>query len=218
MMDDLLERMIDPAPPQRDAPRRRRLWTTVAILGLAAVGVTSLTTSALFTDRDETTSAIQTGTIDLNSSQLDFVLPAGDLKPLDTVYAPVTVTNDGSLGFQYAISLLAEDTDTTPAPPATGTSTLSDELTLTLYAMLNAGDTCDAAGVGSLDLLQTVSGLPTVSTPLVGTPGTQSGANRKIGAGGSQDLCVQVDVADVGNEFQGTATDVTLQFDAIQLP
>ena len=111
-MDDLLERMIDPAPPQRDTPRRRRLWSTVAIVGLAAVGVTSLTTSALFTDKDSTTSAISTGTIDLTSSQLDFVLPAGDLKPLDTVYSPVTVTNDGSLGFQYAISLLAR----TPTP------------------------------------------------------------------------------------------------------
>ena len=63
-----------------------------------------------------------------------------------------------------------------------------------------------------------MTGLPTTSTPLVGTPGTQSVNNRKISAAGSQDLCVQVDVADVGNEYQGTATDVTLQFDAIQLP
>ena len=54
MMDDLLQEMIDPAPAHHDAPRRRRLWTTVAIVGLAAVGATTLTTSAIFTDNDAT--------------------------------------------------------------------------------------------------------------------------------------------------------------------
>jgi len=45
VMDDLLQEMIDPAPAPRDAPRRRRLWMTVAIVGLAVVGVTKLTTA-----------------------------------------------------------------------------------------------------------------------------------------------------------------------------
>ena len=65
MMDDLLQEMIDPAPVHRDAPRRRRLWTTVAIVGLAAVGATTLTTSAIFTDNDSTSADIETGTVDL---------------------------------------------------------------------------------------------------------------------------------------------------------
>ena len=49
MMDELLEEMIEPAPTRQDAGRRRRLWATGSVLALAAVGVTSLTTSALFT-------------------------------------------------------------------------------------------------------------------------------------------------------------------------
>ena len=43
MIDDLLQDMIDPAPAPRDKPRRRRLWATVAIVGLSVVGATSLT-------------------------------------------------------------------------------------------------------------------------------------------------------------------------------
>ncbi len=39
MMDDLLEEMVNPpAPAQADRARRRRLWATVTIVGLAAVG------------------------------------------------------------------------------------------------------------------------------------------------------------------------------------
>ena len=65
MMDDLLQEMIDPAPVHHDAPRRRRLWSTVAIVGLAAVGATTLTTSAIFTDNDATSATIESGTVDL---------------------------------------------------------------------------------------------------------------------------------------------------------
>ena len=65
MMDDLLQEMIDPAPVHPDAPRRRRLWSTVAIVGLAAVGATTLTTSAIFTDNDSTSATIESGTVDL---------------------------------------------------------------------------------------------------------------------------------------------------------
>ena len=57
MMDDLLHEMINPAPAPRDGARRRRLWTTVVIVGLAAIGATTLTTSAIFTD-DDATSAV----------------------------------------------------------------------------------------------------------------------------------------------------------------
>lgn len=49
-MDELLEEMITPAPSPTEVARRRRLYSSVAIIALAVVGVTSLTTSALFTD------------------------------------------------------------------------------------------------------------------------------------------------------------------------
>ena len=53
-MDDLIREMLE---PERPAPgvvaRRRRFVATTTIIGLAAIGVTSLTTNALFTDQDD---------------------------------------------------------------------------------------------------------------------------------------------------------------------
>ena len=53
MMDDLLQEMIDPAPQRADVSRWRRLGATAAIFALAGLGITSLTTNALFTDFEQ---------------------------------------------------------------------------------------------------------------------------------------------------------------------
>ena len=54
MMDDLLQEMIDPAPVHRDARPSSSPLDHGGIVGLAAVGATTLTTSAIFTDNDST--------------------------------------------------------------------------------------------------------------------------------------------------------------------
>ena len=120
MIDDLLEDMVDPAPSPQAVARRRRVWATGTILALAAVGVTSLTTSALFTDEDELTRTFSTGTVVLDAGGAELPVPAEGLAPGSTVVAPVTLVNAGSLALRYAVSVSARSTSTLPpaAPPA----------------------------------------------------------------------------------------------------
>src|SRR5690554_1798451 len=109
-MDDLIREMLE---PERPAPgvvaRRRRFVATLSIIGLAALGVTSLTTNALFTDGDDTSRGnFVTGTVDISASEGEFSAPAGNAAPGDTHYTPFEVTNSGTLELRYAIVLQAE--------------------------------------------------------------------------------------------------------------
>ncbi|MGN8244812.1 TasA family protein [Cellulomonas soli] len=224
MIDDLLQEMIDPAPAPRDKPRRRRLWATVAIVGLSVVGATSLTTSALFTDNDTVNAAITSGTVDIAGGDLTFTMPSGGLAPGDAVVAPVTVDNDGSLELRYAVRYsAAAGTPGTPpdleTPVVTGA--LQDALSLSLFDLDGAACTADAtaAAVGTAAQLTTTGfGLAGTDTALLGSsaPGAQDG-DRVLAALSAEELCVRVDFdAAAGNEFQSLTTDITLRFVAEQ--
>ena len=228
-MDELLQEMIAPAPSRSDLARRRRLVSTFAIIALATFGVTGLTTSALFTDNESVTSGtITTGTVDLTTtSPVSFTLPAGGLAPGDAAFATVTVTNSGSLAYRYAVTYKANDTDTTPgtstAPPTGVTATtvaLSSQLRLRAY-LIAAPASCDLAGTASATPLASAGpGLSTdpTMTPFIGTvaTGPQPG-DRTLSASVNETLCLRVDLAkETTNDFQDTATNITLRFDAEQ--
>ncbi|WP_456820242.1 TasA family protein [Cellulomonas sp. URHB0016] len=217
-MDDLLQEMIDPAPAPRDAPRRRRLWMTVAIVGLAVVGVTRLTTAALFTDNATTGSAIASGTIDLTTDQLTLPVLDGNLMPGDAVVAPVTVTNAGTLSYWYAVTYTATDTDTqTGAGTGADDAHLSDRLVLDVYAGLAR---CSApSDTDGATPLATVTDLSTGEDALFGDRALESDAgNRVLGSTQDETLCVKVSFPSTAddNAYQGTATAVSLKFYASQ--
>ncbi|WP_448630372.1 TasA family protein [Cellulomonas soli] len=220
MIDDLLQEMIDPAPVPRDKPRRRRLWATVAIVGLSVVGATSLTTSALFTDNDTVNGAIASGTVDISGGDFALTMPAGGLAPGDAVVSPVTVDNRGSLELRYAVRYSAAAGTPGTAPdletPVTAGS-LQDALSLSLYA-LDAASCTVAATNAATPLVSTGVGLAGTDTALLGSsaPGAQTG-DRVLAALTGEQLCVRVDFAAAsGNEFQALSTDVTLRFVAEQ--
>ncbi|KQY47070.1 hypothetical protein [Cellulomonas sp. Root137] len=231
MMDDLLQEMIDPAPVHHDAPRRRRLWTTVAIVGLAAVGATTLTTSAIFTDNDTVSAEIQSGTVDLVvGSTTAFAFAPQNLNPGATTFAPLLVSSTGSLELRYAISYSAvptagpagspvvEDTDGTTAV-ATGAN-LANVLELRMFRVDAAAD-CNAANTAGtpLNAAGTVTPWPATTTELVGSPATlaQTG-DRVLNAGTpSEWLCARVDFpSSAGNEYQDSGVELTLLFNAEQ--
>jgi predicted ribosomally synthesized peptide with SipW-like signal peptide len=229
-MDELLAEMITPAPSRTEVIRRRRLFSSVAILALAAVGVTSLTTAALFTDNETvTSSAITTGTVDLTTSgPPTFTLPAGGLAPGDAVFTTVTVTNSGSLAYRYAVRYQAIDTDTTPGTPTSTPDTtqtsafLSSQLVLSAYAVGGSGvATCDSAGTSATGAtpLGSATGLQTGAlTPFIGDVATgQQQGDQTLAAQDAQTLCLRIALPiTAGNEYQGTSTTVTLRFDAEQ--
>ncbi|UZN02488.1 TasA family protein [Cellulomonas sp. S1-8] len=220
MMDELLEEMIDPEPSRQDAARRRRAWATGSILVLAAIGVTSLTTSALFTDQDSLTGTISTGTIVLTADGAQFTMPVGGLAPGGTVVAPVTLSNVGSLELRYAVSLSAATT--TPGAGTAGTGDLRDQLRARVLAdatcTLTSAETAPVLG-DTQTLVGTEFGQPATMTPIVGDPatGNQTGDRVLAGVTGAETLCVRVDMSrDADNTYQNTAAELTFQFDSEQ--
>ncbi|WP_019136195.1 SipW-dependent-type signal peptide-containing protein [Cellulomonas massiliensis] len=209
MMDDILQEMIDPAPPAHDRGRRRRLWTSAAIIAMAVAGASVLTTNALFTDNATTSAPIETGTIDITASELSFTMPTGGMLPGGAVVAPVTVTNSGSLAYWYAVSYRADD-------GAGQTADLSDVLRLRAYA-LSGGQCTLATTETATPLGDTGVGLSGSDAVLFGEPGVIAGTgSRSLASRASQSLCFRVDMADAGNAFQATTSDVVLTFDAVQ--
>ncbi len=199
-MDDLLRDMITPPAPRRDPARRRRLVGTVAILGLAGVGLTTLVTSAIFTDNDDTgRTGIVTGTVDIEAGEdVAFVLPPGNLAPGDSIYSPVTVNNAGSLALTYDVQYSATSPDN---------KGLAQVLTMELFAVPAAS--CSAERIGTSAPIGSANGLSGSTVDL-------TTASRGLIAGASEDLCVRVNVPDLGNEYQDSRADLTLTFNAEQ--
>ncbi|MEZ0448794.1 TasA family protein [Cellulomonas sp. ICMP 17802] len=223
MMDDLLQEMIDPAPVHRDAPRRRRLWTTVTIVGLAAIGATTLTTSAIFTDNDSTSAKIETGTVDLAIGQsVPFAFTPQNLAPGDSTYVPLQVQSNGSLALRYSISFdattaVGSTTDPTLSPAAT-TGDLRDVLVLSAYDLPQAQCSATTFPATAPTALGTATSWTSAVTPLVGSVAQgQDAGDRPLAAGGSEWLCFKVDFPlSADNSYQDTAVTLGLTFNAEQ--
>ena len=141
MMDDLLQEMIDPAPVHHDAPRRRRLWSTVAIVGLAAVGATTLTTSAHLhrQRRDVRDHRERHRRPGRSATTVPFAFAPQNLAPGASTFAPLQVQSNGSLALRYADLVLRHDRRRTPWPnpdldPPAAAGDLRDVLELRVYA------------------------------------------------------------------------------------
>lgn len=181
-MDDLIREMLE---PERAAPgvvaRRRRFIATTAIIGLAVIGVTSLTTSALFTNTDtDGQTGFVSGTIDITSDATDFAIEAGNAAPGDSHFAPINVENTGTLELRYAIELAGSETSA---------AALLDELTFTVYS----GITPANCATGTLGATPTVLGSAVVgsTTHWIGStdPGADDG-DRILASGDAENLCV----------------------------
>ena len=237
MVDELLQEMIDPTPQRGDVSRWRRLGATVAILALAAVGITSLTTNALFTDSETTAGDLLTGTVDLSLGAFVLDVSSVGLNPGDIVVKPLTVTNSGSLALRYAASFRATNaTGTLAAPTGTavqttdpeaiaGTGDLREKLTLDVFPVPDAASCtttaplpADSGTITNLDQ----PGEPTLGgfTPILGSAVTTpySGAFHELATQASNVLCVRVTFAqDAGNEYQNTTAHIDLRLDAEQV-
>lgn len=227
MVDDLLQEMIDPTPPRTDVSRWRRLGATAAIFALAGVGITSLTTNALFTDRETTAGDLLTGTVDLSLGSFSFTMPNGGMAPGDVVVQPIQVDNTGSLALRYAVSFLATRT-VSPSPDPTnsaGTGTVGSGDLRTVLG-LDVFHVADASGCTATTPVPSDAGsyhnLAVADyTPILGSPavGPQPGDSEILGGGtATQTLCVRLSMDPTStNDFQNTAANVSLRFDAEQV-
>lgn len=229
-MDDLIREMLE---PDRPAPgvvaRRRRLTATTAIIGLAAIGVTSLTTNALFTNQDSSSQeGYVTGTIAISGGDSSFSIDADvGAAPGDFHYTAFEVQNTGTLALRYAI-----ESDTT------GDAPLTAALEVQLFSVANAGQCVSVTEDGhpnsqnsALNAITGVRKLDTESAfqPLLGSSaqGQQNGttapdavgSDRILASGVTEVLCLGLHLP-FGAEsdgLQGTTATIQLQFDAEQV-
>ena len=212
-MDDLIREMLE---PDRPAPgvvaRRRRLTAATAIIGLAAVGVTSLTTNALFTSDDSSSqSGFTTGTVVIDAPGTSWAVTTpspANAAPGDDFFIGVPVANEGTLELRYAVELAA--TADTPS------SSLLDFLSYELYVPAPAATavTCTAAGTAALTPL--TSGALNVSDPIKAVGDKATGpdtGDRVLGVGGDETLCLKVlfDI-DADDTVQGHDASFNLEF------
>lgn len=178
--------------------RKTRLLLTLGAL----VGAVWAGTFATFTDSGAAASAFTAGTVDLLVSNevddaYDFTsLQMSNMKPGDVTYAPLTIANNGSLSFSYAMSTSATNADS---------KGLRDQLTL---GVRKVAGTCDATTYGA------ASGADILVAEGALSAGTI--ASRTL-ASGNEVLCFKVLLpSGSGDGFQGATTTATFTFSATQ--
>ncbi|MFQ6027016.1 MAG: TasA family protein [Dehalococcoidia bacterium] len=186
--------------------RSGRLVMIALLAGALITSVLVGSTGAFFTDAQNVGSNVfGTGTLDISTSPASAIVSFSAMAPGDTVTAPVTVTNAGTMQMRYAIrsttteDLLAAQLDLTIK---TGVTTCNNGgFGVDGTALYGAGD---AGNTGGLNL--------------VGDPsqGAQAG-DRTLGAANNEILCIQVSLpSSTGNSYQGLTTTATLEFLAEQ--
>lgn len=212
-MDDLIREMI--APERRsdlDRGRRSRLAATALTVALAAVGVTSLVTGALFTDTEPVNAGdFTTGSVDIEGAgpSAPAALQASIMAPGDVVYGVVPVSNSGSLELRYAVQVTGTNRELQDAD-------LAGKLQLNVYEDVTS---CDATGAVPAKRIGTLpGGASTTPFTIIGdeTIGPDSG-DRVLIANEDEELCVSVGLPlDTDNTFQSTHAEVLLTFLAEQ--
>lgn len=200
---------LPPDSPRRESPDGRRLALGLVGLAVSVVGFSSVVTGAFFTDTlDADANTFSTGSVDLSATPATAVVTFSNMAPGDTVTAPLTVNNAGTLQYRYA--LLSLTTASTPE--------LAAQLDFTVKTGVTTCTTAAFAGTGSVLYGPNDLG-STAGTKIFGdaTQGAQAG-DRTLAAGASEVLCLQVSLpSSTGNTYQTKSTTATLRFNAEQV-
>lgn len=180
------------------------------VFALSVSAVAVLTTGAIFTDSQGVgDNTFTTGTVDLTAAPASAAVTFDGMVPGDTVTAPITVTNGGTVEFRYSVTSAATDADG---------KALAAQLDMTIKAGVTA---CSNAGFGTDGSvlygpadLGSVGGINVIGDP---AQGAQAG-DRSLTASLSEALCIQVQLpASTGNGYQDATTTATFTFDAEQV-
>lgn len=180
--------------------RRRFLWLLLAFGVLA--GAPWAVTQAVWTDSQAVTgNTFSTGSVDISTSPTSALVTFSNMTPGDTVTAPLTVSNAGTMQLRYAMST-----------GITGSTTLSDGLELQIKSSVT---TCTTAGFGTDGTSLYNS---TLTSGAIGSSaqGAQAG-DRTLNASASEVLCFQVRLpSSASSTLQGLTTTATFTFAAEQ--
>jgi spore coat-associated protein N len=193
-------------PPNGD---RRRLILSVVSLGIALGGFATVFTGAYFTDAKTIPSNVfTTGTVILGVTPASAALTLPNMAPGDTVTAPLTVSNTGTLAERYSVLSTSDATD-------------ANFLAAALQMQIKTGvTTCTTAGFAATGTSVYGPGVlgSTTGTKVLGdaAQGNQAG-DRSLSATTNEVLCAQVTLpAATGNTYQNKTTTATLLFNSEQ--
>jgi spore coat-associated protein N len=171
--------------------------------------------SAIFTSTASVdANTFTTGTVIISTSPATALVTFSNMAPGDTVTAPITVTNGGTLSLRYAITDTATNADT-KGLGAQLQLTIKSGLTVgncTNAGFTSGGTTINNSGVTQLGVLPAGTAQKVVGDP---TQGSQTG-DRTL-ASGSEILCFHVLLpTTTDNTYQNASTTATFTFDAEQ--
>lgn len=153
---------------------------------------------AAFTDTVEATTSFSTGTIDIQADDQDGTvaftsLSTRGMTPGDVVYAPLKISNAGSVDFDYTMSAAT-----------TGSAPLAAALAIGVKVVPSA--TCDAGAY---------SASSTVAVPEVTGLDNAAIAARALAASAAEYVCFRVELpSGANNGLQGLTTNATFTFTA----
>lgn len=192
-------------PTPRTATRLILLLASCAIVAIGLLHDAALPSNALMTDSQSTSpSAVGTGNVSLslsNGAAAGTWTGAITMKPGDTVYRRLTVSNAGAARLRYAVV-------------ATSSSTLSAKLAMTVAA-ISAGSTCTSTSFATGTVVSGPDLAFGSSTELnvVGDPatGAQPG-DRVLDAAAADNLCMKLSFptgTHLGYSGRGTTASTT---------
>lgn len=188
-------------------------WTKARLVASCGVLVGGMwgASMALFTGEASTSASFSAGTVDISASDASTVLSASDMAPGESVTAPVTITNSGSLDVRYAMSTVATSTD-----GATGSGDTTNAMAKALAVQIRqAGAAGDCTDANWANLTTSVaSGALDVIGFGDATSGAQAG-DRALAAGAGEVLCFRVTFdANAANALQGDTANAIFTFNA----
>ncbi len=165
----------------------------------------TISSLALFTDQAVSEqNSFGTGTIDIAASPATAAITGLDLAPGDSVTAPLTITNNGSLDLRYSIT------------STTSEDVLAAELEMTVRSAVSD---CDDNGWNQTgtELYRGPLG-STAPMAIVGSAAQgDDGGDRDLGAADAEELCVHVELPLAADtSLEGLSTESTLTFEAEQ--
>jgi len=186
----------------------RKILTSMMIIAVVAASITAAAMAVFTGQQTNPDNVFTTGTVILGIDPATAMFTVSNMAPGDVKYGGLEVSNDGSLELRYAMTTTADNT-----------STLDEQLDLTIDAVTDAG--VDSIWYTADDVVgeANIYGPDGVlSSAFFGDP-TQGGqaGDRTLALSASERLRFKATLPlDTDNTYQGTTCTVAFVFDAEQ--
>ena len=190
------------------------MFRRLLLIGILAVGALSglvqgETLASFRGTANDTANTFNTRTVNIASSPTSAFITLSGMVPGETITAPLTVTNSGTMQMAYAISTTVTNADS-KAIGAQLDLTIKHGVAACTSAGFSASGTVIYGADGPLGAIGS-------SLNLIGNPASYPNGGRTLAAGANEVLCFQVKLpATSGTAFQNASTTATFAFAAQQ--